>query len=348
TGDVQVIDDGETGYSAVGFSAAAGQGYQNDVEFSAAGSGNTATWTFNGLTPGDYRVSATWTAHPNRATNAPFSIDGGGPILVNQELEPLPDYLQGGVNFQDLALSQTVAGTSLTVSLADAGADEFVIADAIRIELLNPLRADNGPANQPVPAEFELTGQLIGEMAKQAIADWKQVDPGAAAALDIVDIRVADLSGSILGLTSEATRTIWLDRDAAGYGWQTKQQYADQNSEAVDLLTVVTHEFGHLLGLSDLDASPYADDVMLGRLPGGTTRFAAGAAATADADPLVFAASDLLFMKPDGAWGVSDEGYTNYASQWQPVNRQLADNDRLAAVRLPQQSVADLELTVDT
>jgi hypothetical protein len=37
----------------------------------------TATWTFTGLTPGQYRVPTTWCANALRASNAPFTIDDG-------------------------------------------------------------------------------------------------------------------------------------------------------------------------------------------------------------------------------------------------------------------------------
>ncbi|MEZ6053402.1 MAG: hypothetical protein R3C02_18755 [Planctomycetaceae bacterium] len=47
------------------------------------------------MADGDYRVSTTWTAWSNRATDAPFSIYNGvngqnlvGTVYVNQELDP--------------------------------------------------------------------------------------------------------------------------------------------------------------------------------------------------------------------------------------------------------------------
>jgi len=53
---------------------------------------NTATWTFSVTAGAKYRVSATWGATANRATNAPFAVlDGGttlGTAAIDQQLAP--------------------------------------------------------------------------------------------------------------------------------------------------------------------------------------------------------------------------------------------------------------------
>ncbi len=140
-----IIDDGDLGYSAPGFTRIADppfpQGLGDDVEYSEAGSGNTATWTFSDVAPGAYYVSATWTSAPDRATNAPYTIrDGGtgGPIAaelrINQEQLP-GEFEDAGEFWRNLALVE-VTGSTLTVELSD-DADEYVLADAVRIEPLN-------------------------------------------------------------------------------------------------------------------------------------------------------------------------------------------------------------------
>ncbi len=131
-----VLDDADPGFATSGaWTHFAGQGRDGDVTFSAAGTGaNTASWTF-AVTPGQYRVAATWTPHPNRATDAPYTIlDGGsslGTVRVNQELAP-NDFTESTTAWKDLG-TFTVAGTVLTVRLTDQ-ADEYVIADAVRVE----------------------------------------------------------------------------------------------------------------------------------------------------------------------------------------------------------------------
>src|SRR6185369_12382427 len=81
---VTIIDDGATGFSTVGtWSVTNNQGYQSDFRSVGAGKGaKTASWTFSGLTPGLYRVSATWVAAGDRATNAPFTILDGSTVLA--------------------------------------------------------------------------------------------------------------------------------------------------------------------------------------------------------------------------------------------------------------------------
>ena len=140
TNPVQIRDNGDAGFSATGgFVSLAGQGHQNDVHFAAAGTGDeVASWTFT-VTPGTYRISATWTSDPNRATNAIFTILNGSTVLanvsVNQELTP-DDFSEAGTFWEDLGDGvYVITGNTLTVALSDL-ADEYVIADAIRIERL--------------------------------------------------------------------------------------------------------------------------------------------------------------------------------------------------------------------
>jgi hypothetical protein len=137
---VQVVDDGGPGFLATeGFVSFPGQGHGDDVSYAQAGTGSqTATWTFI-VTPGVYRVSATWTGHENRATNAPFTILNGSTALatvpVNQEMPP-DDFSDNGALWEDLGTGvYTITGNQLVVRLTDL-ADEYVIADAIRIERL--------------------------------------------------------------------------------------------------------------------------------------------------------------------------------------------------------------------
>ena len=44
-------------------------------------------------------------------------------------------------------------------------------------------------------------------------------------------------------MASDSSNNVWIDRDAAGIGWSTG------NYDGYDLLSAVTHEFGHMLGL---------------------------------------------------------------------------------------------------
>lgn len=146
--NVQIWDNGDLGFNATaGFVPISGQGFQNDIHLAAAGTGTeNATWTFTNLTPGRYRVSATWSADPNRASNAPFSIYNGtalnllplATVFVDQEQAP-SDFTDAGAGWKNLGSGPfLITANSLTVRLTD-DANEFVVADAIRIERLGDL-----------------------------------------------------------------------------------------------------------------------------------------------------------------------------------------------------------------
>lgn len=139
---VQTIDDGDTAWSE----SPAGSwtvvtpsppaGYSNDYRWLASGTGtNTGTWAFT-VTPGRYKISATWVQSGDRATNAPFTLLDNtttvATVNVNQQNAP-SGMTYGGSVFQVLTSSVVITSTTLNVQLSD-NANGKVIADAIRIE----------------------------------------------------------------------------------------------------------------------------------------------------------------------------------------------------------------------
>jgi hypothetical protein len=130
-----VIDDADL--ESVGWVYWTGSGaYDGDLWYHAAGSGaNTATWTPNIPVADTYSVYAWWTADPNRATNAPYTIfhaEGNDTVRVNQK--------SNGSQWNYLGTYNFAAGTSGYVVLSD-DADGYVIADAIK--LYNSVYAPN-------------------------------------------------------------------------------------------------------------------------------------------------------------------------------------------------------------
>jgi hypothetical protein len=117
----------------------AGQGYGGDVHYSALGNGSdVARWTFT-VTPGRYRVSASWFAHANRASNSPYTVFNGSTVLgtvrVSQKVAA-NDFSNAGTSWEDLGGPYDITGNTLVVQLSDA-ANGYVIADAVRIEALD-------------------------------------------------------------------------------------------------------------------------------------------------------------------------------------------------------------------
>ena len=114
--------------------------------------------------------------------------------------------------------------------------------------------------------------------------------PEFAARLQSVTATIEDLRGpGYLALNNGPVLRI--DDDAAGRGWFIDSSPTDdaeffggpvratvwrcRGSEAfdrIDLLTVVMHELGHVLGLPDLDSPDSAGDLMHGELAAGTRR----------------------------------------------------------------------------
>jgi hypothetical protein len=82
-----------------------------------------------------------------------------------------------------------------------------------------------------------------------AIEFWKAsgVDRGTLCGLHNIQYRVEDLAGSYLGLAYPSAGLVLIDGTAAGYGWDN-----------VDLVRVLSHEVGHMIGFEHDD--PY--DVM--------------------------------------------------------------------------------------
>jgi hypothetical protein len=128
------------------------------------------------------------------------------------------------------------------------------------------------------------------------------------ATLSGVTFHIAPLTAPLLGM--EANDTIWIDSNAEGYGWYTGisnaafsrhvtgREYAAGGTltssatrtgagalaaEHVDLLTVVMHELGHVLGFPSIDPAIAGHDWMTATLGTGIRRLPDPAGVTANA-----------------------------------------------------------------
>jgi hypothetical protein len=146
-----------------------------------------------------------------------------------------------------------------------------------------------GDPRIPTADAPNLTRAQLQPVASRAIDDLAAAGFNVSG-LSQADFHVADLPGSLLGLTYQ--HTIWIDQNAQGYGWYTdlspssnaaftqitgaNEVQAAPGSPAyghVDLLTVVTHELGHVLGFPSIDPGVLGHDWMTATLETGIRRY---------------------------------------------------------------------------
>ncbi len=116
-----------------------------------------------------------------------------------------------------------------------------------------------------------ITEATVAPIVQEAIERWAAAgaDQESLDKMQSATFLVSDLDGLYLGMTSGDT--VWLDWNATGRGWfvdstpsddqefspaladGTLQAVASEAVDHVDLLTVVTHELGHIAGLDDSD-----------------------------------------------------------------------------------------------
>ena len=125
----------------------------------------------------------------------------------------------------------------------------------------------------------QLTRDELAPIVTEAVKEWAAAGLPAAdvARLEGVTATIAALPAGYLGGASLGGNTIYLSADAAGYGWFIDAAPATVALSAPpagreDLLTVVMHELGHVLGLNDVDPATFPDDLMAETLATGVRR----------------------------------------------------------------------------
>jgi membrane-associated phospholipid phosphatase len=154
--------------------------------------------------------------------------------------------IYGGIHYQ----FDNVAGQQLGHSVAD-----YVVGGFLRP------RDDDGDdqlrtaAPAPAPVNASLRAGQVPPLLAEALARW-QAAGVITTALQGINVRIADLGGLTLGQASGGV--IWLDDNAAGWGWfvdptpRNDSEFTTPGNQGeqgrMDLLTVLEHEIGHLLG----------------------------------------------------------------------------------------------------
>jgi hypothetical protein len=145
-----------------------------------------------------------------------------------------------------------------------------------------------GTPTVPAPGVTDLTPAQLQPVVTQAIAQLATAGYNVSG-LGLVQFHVAALPAALLSLTYQ--NNVWIDPNAQGYGWYidaapgsnaaftlvpgTHELEAAPGSPAyghADLLTVVTHELGHVLGFGSVDPRKLGHDWMTATLGTGVRR----------------------------------------------------------------------------
>jgi uncharacterized delta-60 repeat protein len=211
--------------------------------------------------------------------------DGGVGLSAENNLQ------RAGQPNVEMALQENgkivVSGWTRTVAPSGGYVSDFAVArflgdDALRGASLAP---------NPVSQTFSLTDML--PLVDEALSRWRGTGADTSS-LHGIDIRITDLGGTTLGLVSG--KTIWLDDNAAGWGWFVDptpwddSEYTTLGNQGeqrrMDLLTVLAHEIGHLLGYDHEETGVMEDTLAPG------TRLALSPGKDATTSPF---AADALF-----------------------------------------------------
>ena len=248
-----------------------------------------AGFVFDRYSANDFKFAAISAADDQviigHLANKGWTVDTAANWVINSGQDYNVDVTLKGSTVSVLVNGQTVlshAFNAVTVDgafglLAKNGTASF---DTVTFGTDDPAFAGTGDAALMAAqsaSESTATSTLThGELEKifdAAVTRWTKVgyiDQARLASLDDLELTIADMAGLTLGRSSG--NKIFIDSNAAGHGWfvdetpDANEEFtltsngwaANSNSDAygkMDLLTAVSHEIGHYLGLDHDDAT---------------------------------------------------------------------------------------------
>jgi hypothetical protein len=189
---VTIIDDGDAGFSATTgwMNWDKSGGFDGDYLYVGRGSENqAATWTFDSLSVGEYRVWTTWKISSSRPSDAPYSIFEDDELLetiaMNQRVNP-DDLTAEDTAWEELGTYNILDGI-LKVQVTNDADSSWVIADAVRIERLGDL---------VLAPEISVSNGVTGNVADGGTVDFGNVIRGTTVELqfEIENTGTADLT----------------------------------------------------------------------------------------------------------------------------------------------------------
>jgi hypothetical protein len=213
-------------------------------------SGN-ATVTLTPPTSGTYQGVVLF---EDRTSSGAITVTGNGALnTTGTEYAPAAKVTLAGNEDTDNPAHTSLGSQWIVADLTLSGNATFVITADANNRVVNPnaFMVAGGPVHPaaPIPA---LTLAEADAAVASALELWAAagLDAGTLQDLSRTTVTIAPLPAPYLGLA--APGAIYLDPTAEGYGWfPATSATAAPPSDRIDLLTVVTHELGHLFGLMD-------------------------------------------------------------------------------------------------
>ncbi|WP_235908569.1 putative Ig domain-containing protein [Roseiconus nitratireducens] len=201
-----------------------------------------------------------------------FAIDGAADFAGQVDYELLDGFQPPlGASFVPITYTSHTGQLTLVDPQLPGG---LVLAqtynpDNLTFTVAQPLRLAGDVAGGGIVQE--VTSTEVDAVLAAAIQRWRDAGVGRIDVLgQDLEVRIANLSPGFLGYASG--QTLWIDDDASGQGWfvdptpLVDEEFAaddrgslaaatDASGAGADLLTVVMHELGHVLGLPDMVVS---------------------------------------------------------------------------------------------
>ncbi len=195
--------------------------------------------------------------------------------------------LMRSIQYRNLAGAPTLSPARVVTFAANdgTGTPTAIGTSTATVTLVSPLVASGSPTTIDTT---RLTRSQLTSIVTAAITRWSDLGLNAEqlATLRNTSYVIADFGASNLLGTAASGQVITLDDNAAGFGWfvdgspLVDEEFPIEVSHSerrapgmtkMDLLTVVMHEMGHILGLPDIDDHD-SSGVMTDALDAGTRR----------------------------------------------------------------------------